>query len=77
MAILPVILGMGQRCPKCSQRSSPKVGQEGKWEIMGVWNGAIHKCTKCETLIRVGFMSDQALTEDEKRLFLESRTASL
>jgi len=76
MAILPVIFGMGQRCPKCSQRSSPKVGQ-GRWEIMGVWNGAIHKCTKCETLIRVGFMSDQALTEDEKRLFLESRTASL
>ena len=76
MAILPVILGMGQRCPKCNQRSSPKVGQ-GKWETLGVWNGAIHKCTKCETLIRVGFMSDQALTEDEKQIFLESRAASL
>ena len=76
MAILPVILGMGQRCPKCSQRSSPKVGQ-AKSEILWLWNASIHTCTKCATLIRVGFMSDQALTEDEKRLFLESRTASL
>ena len=72
MAMLPVILGMNQKCPACSQNSNPRVGR-GNWEIMGLWNGSINRCTKCNRLIRVGFITDHLLTEDEAQRFLEAR----
>lgn len=76
MAMLPVILGFGQKCPNCRQRSSPKVGQ-GTWEIMGVWNGAIHRCTDCGTLVRIGFLAVEALSQAESRRFLSARDKHL
>jgi len=72
MAMLPVILGIGQKCPHCGQRSSPKMDQ-GDWEVMGLWNGSINKCTKCESLIRVGFLSDELLSKEESENFLARR----
>ena len=74
MPMLPVILGMNQKCPACGQASNPRVGQ-GCWEVMGLWNGSINRCTKCSRLIRVGFITDQLLTEDEARRFLAARAA--
>ena len=76
MAMLPVILGMKQKCPACGQSSNPRVGQ-GDWEVMGVWNGSINRCTRCSRLIRVGFVTDQLLTEDDAGRFLASRAAHL
>ena len=74
--MLPVLLGMGQKCLKCGQTSSPRVGQ-GNWEIMGVWNGSINRCTKCGQLLRVGFLSDECLTPREADAFLAARAARL
>ena len=76
MAILPVIFGFGQTCPSCHQRSSPRLGQ-GSWEVMGVWNGSIHGCIACGTLIRVGFLTDTALTADESSRFQAARNRHL
>lgn len=76
MAILPVILGMKQKCPACGQSSNPRVGRE-HWEIMGLWNGSINRCTKCNRLIRVGFVTDYLLTPDEAGRFLAACSAHL
>jgi ribosomal protein L37AE/L43A len=76
MAMLSVLLGMNQKCPACGQSSNPRVGR-GNWEIMGLWNGSINRCTKCSRLVRVGFMTDQMLTPDEADRFLKARAASL
>ncbi len=76
MPVLPVLLGLGQECPKCNQRSNPRPGV-GNWEIMGVWNGAIHKCTRCMTLVRIGFFSDVVLTAEEADRFLKARRAEI
>ena len=73
--MLPVIFGMNQKCPACGQSSNPRAGR-GSWEIMGVWNGSINRCTKCGRLIRVGFITDQLLTKDEADRFLKARAAS-
>jgi len=72
MAMLPVIVGIGQKCPSCHQRSSPKVGQ-GDWEVMSLWNGSINRCTKCGSLIRVGFLSDELLSREDSEKFLAAR----
>lgn len=76
MAWLPVIFGFCQKCPECRQRSNPRPDQ-GAWEIMGVWNGAIHKCTACGTLVRVGFLTDTALTAEESSRFVAARDRHL
>ncbi len=76
MAILPVFLGLGQKCPKCRQRSSPRPGQ-GNWEVIGVWNGAVHKCTRCMTLVRPRFFSDVPLSADESRRIMAAREAEI
>lgn len=72
--MLPVLLGMGQKCPKCGQRSSPRVGQ-GNWEIMGVWNSCINRCTKRGRLLRIGFLSDERLAPQESEAFLKAKAA--
>ena len=71
MATLAIIFGMGQKCPGCGQRSSPKVGQ-GDWEIIGLWGGSIKKCMKCNSLVRIGFLSDELLFKEESERLLES-----
>ncbi len=71
MAILPIIFGMGQKCPSCGQRSSPKIDQ-GDWEIIGLWSGSINKCMKCNSLIRIGFLSDEILFKEESERLLEA-----
>ena len=71
MATLPIIFGMGQKCPSCGQRSSPKIDQ-GDWEIIGLWGGSINKCMKCNSLIRIGFLSDEILFKEESERLLES-----
>ena len=76
MAMLPVLLGMRQRCPACGQRSSPGLGQ-GDGEIMGLWNGSIDRCTKCGQLVRVGVLTDHRLTPQEAEAFLAARAAHL
>ena len=76
MAMLPVLLGMKQKCPACGQSSDPRVGR-GNWEVMGLWNGSINRCTKCDRMLRIGFLSDQLLTLEEARRFLEAREAHL
>ncbi len=70
MAILQRIFGMGQKCPSCGQRSSPKIDQ-GDWEIIGLWGGSINKCMKCNSLIRIGFLSDEILFKEESERLLE------
>ncbi len=70
MAILPIIFGMGQKCPSCGQRSSPEIDQ-GDWEIIGLWGGSINKCMKCNSLIRIGFLSDEILFKEESERLLE------
>ena len=71
MVILPVIFEMGQKCPSCGQRSSPKIDQ-GDWEVIGLWGGSINKCMKCNSLIRIGFLSDEILFKEESERLLES-----
>jgi len=75
MAMLPIILGMGQKCPSCGQRSSPKIDQ-GEWEAIGLWGGSINKCMKCNSLIRIGFLSDEILFKEESERLLESTRIS-
>ena len=76
MAMLPVLLGLGQKCPVCHQKSSPKMG-EGKWEAVGLWNGPINRCTDCGRLIRVGVFSDELLSEEDSGRFLKARDENL
>ena len=71
MATLQVIFGMGQKCPNCGQRSSPKIGR-GDWEVIGLWGGSIKKCVKCNSLVRIGFLSDEVLFKEESERLLES-----
>ena len=71
MATLPIIFGMGQKCPSCGQRSSPRIDQ-GDWEVIGLWGGSINKCMKCNSLVRIGFLSDEILFEEESERLLES-----
>jgi hypothetical protein len=71
MAILPIIFGMGQKCPSCGQRSSPKIDQ-GDWEVIGLYGGSINKCMKCYSLIRIGFLSYEILFKEESERLLES-----
>ncbi len=76
MAMFPVILGFGQKCLACKQRSNPRKGQ-GYWEPVGLWNGAINRCTKCGRLTRVGFFVDELLTEEAGIKFLAARKVDL
>ncbi len=71
MATLQVIIGMGQKCPSCGQRSSPKIDR-GDWEVIGLWGGSIKKCMKCNSLVRIGFLSDELLFKEESERLLES-----
>ena len=71
MATLAVIFGMGQKCPSCGQSSSPKIGR-GDWEVIGLWGGSIKKCMKCNSLVRIGFLSDEVLFKEESERLLES-----
>ena len=71
MATLSVIFGMGQKCPSCGQRSSPKIDR-GDWEVIGLWGGSIKKCMKCNSLVRIGFLSDEVLFKEESERLLES-----
>ena len=71
MATLAVIFGMGQKCPSCGQRSSPKIDW-GDWEVIGLWGGSIKKCMKCNSLVRIGFLSDEVLFKEESKRLLES-----
>ena len=71
MATLPIIFGMGQECPTCGQRSSPKIDQ-GDWEVIGLHGGSINKCMKCNSLIRIGFLSDEIFFKEESVRLLES-----
>ena len=71
MATLSVIFGMGQKCPSCGQRSSPKIDR-GDWEVIGLWGGSIKKCMKCNSLVRIGFLSDELLFKEESERLLES-----
>ena len=75
MATLAVIFGMGQKCPGCGQRSSPKIGQ-GDWEVIGLWGGSIKKCMKCNLLVRTGFLFDEILFKEENERLLESERIS-
>ncbi len=75
MAILPILFGMGQKCLSCGQRSSPKIDQ-GDWEIIGLWGGSINKCMKCNSLIRIGYLSDEILFKEESKRLLESNRIS-
>ncbi len=75
MAILQRIFGMGQKCPSCGQRSSTKIDQ-GDWEIIGLWGGSINKCMKCNSLIRIGYLSDEILFKEESKRLLESNRIS-
>ncbi len=72
MAKLPVLIGIGQKCSSCRQRSNPKTGNSN-WEEMGIWNGLINKCTKCGSLMRVGFLFDEPLTKEDSEGFLSFR----
>jgi len=71
MATLAIIFGMGQKCPNCGQRSSPKIDR-GDWEVIGLWGGSIKKCMKCNSLVRIGFLSDELLFKEESERLLES-----
>ncbi len=71
MATLAVIFGMGQKCPSCGQSSSPKIDR-GDWEVIGLWGGSIKKCMKCNSLVRIGFLSDEVLFKEESERLLES-----
>jgi len=71
MATLAVIFGMGQKCPSCGERSSPKIDR-GDWEVIGLWGGSIKKCMKCNSLVRIGFLSDEVLFKEESKRLLES-----
>ena len=71
MATLAVIFGMGQKCTSCGQRSSPKIDR-GDWEVIGLWGGSIKKCMKCNSLVRIGFLSDEVLFKEESKRLLES-----
>ena len=71
MATLAVIFGMGQKCPSCGQSFSPKIGR-GDWEVIGLWGGSIKKCMKCNSLVRIGFLSDEVLFKEESERLLES-----
>ena len=71
MATLAIIFGMGQKCPGCGQSSSPKIGR-GDWEVIGLWGGSIKKCMKCNSLVRIGFLSDEVLFKEESERLLES-----
>ena len=62
---------MGQKCPNCGQRSNPKIDQ-GDWEVIGLWGGSINKCMKCNSLIRIGFLYDEILFEEESERLQES-----
>jgi hypothetical protein len=75
MATLTKIIGMGQKCPSCGQRSSPKIDQ-GNWEVIGLWGGSIKKCMKCNSLIRIGFLSNEILFEEESERLQESERIS-
>ena len=75
MATLAIIFGMGQKCPSCEQRSSPKVGRGG-WEVIGLWGGSIKKCMKCNSLVRIGFLFDEILFKEESERLLESERIS-
>ncbi len=75
MATLPIIFGMGQKCPGCGQRSSPKIDQ-GDWEVIGLWGGSINKCMKCNSLVRIGFLYDEILFEEESVRLQESERIS-
>lgn len=69
MSMLPVIIGIGQKCPSCGQRSNPET-ENGDWEVMGIWNGSINKCTKCSSLLRIGFLLDDLLSKEDSEKFL-------
>ena len=71
MAMLPIIFGMGQKCPSCGQRSGPKIDQ-GDWEVIGLYGDSINKCMKCNSLIRIGFLSDEIFFKEESERLLES-----
>ena len=71
MANLAGSVGMGQKCPSCGQRSSPKIDR-GDWEVIGLWGGSIKKCMKCNSLVRIGFLSDEVLFKEESKRLLES-----
>ncbi len=71
MAILPIIFGMDQKYLSCGQRSRPKI-DHGDWEIIGLWGGSINKCMKCNSLIRIGFLSDEILFKEESERLLEA-----
>ncbi len=75
MATLPIIFRMGQKCPGCGQRSSPKIDQ-GDWEVIGLWGGSINKCMKCNSLVRIGFLYDEILFEEESVRLQESERIS-
>ncbi len=75
MATLPVIFGIGQKCPGCGQRSSPKIDR-GDWEVIGLWGGSIKKCMKCNSLVRIGFLFDEILFKEESERLLESERIS-
>ena len=75
MATLQVIFGMGQKCPSCGQKSSPKIDR-GDWEAIGLWGGSIKKCMKCNSLVRIGFLSDEMLFKEESERLLESERIS-
>ena len=76
MAMILVVLCAKQRCAQCGQKSSPKRG-EGKWEILGVWNGPIHRCTVCGSLSQIGYLFDEVLPTREAVMFLEAREEHL
>jgi len=71
MTTLSIFFGMDLKCPGCGQRSSPKIGQ-GDWEVIGLWGGSIKKCMKCNSLIRIGFLSDKIFFKEESERLLES-----
>ena len=71
MANLTITFGRGQKCPSCGQRYSPR-NDQGDWEVIGLWGGSINKCMKCNSLVRIGFLSDEILFEEESERLLES-----
>ena len=75
MATLAIIFGIGQKCPGCGQRSSPKINR-GNWEVISLWGGSICKCMKCNSLVRIGFLYDEILFEEESERLQESERIS-
>jgi len=40
--------------------------------FLGLWGGTIKKCMKCNSLVRIGFLSDEVLFKEESERLLES-----